>query len=95
MQRLPMPNQEYSSALLRVLVLDALAKDGEDYGFSLFRRFKLKSQSQIQPKPVTIYQVLSRLAEEGLAQARWEEGRNGRHRRPRRWAVRGRGRLRH
>ncbi len=65
--------------MLRVLLLGELAQ-GPGYGYGLARALEERSGGELEVQPESLYPVLHRLEQEGLASAGWEQGENGRPR---------------
>ena len=84
-----MGQNEYITGMLRVLILGELAQ-GPCYGYGLARALEQRSGGELEVKPESLYPVLHRLEQEGLASAGWEQGENGRPRKV--YAITERGR---
>jgi PadR family transcriptional regulator, regulatory protein PadR len=74
-----MGQNEYLPGMLRVLLLGELAQ-GPGYGYGLAHAIEGHSAGQLTVQPESLYPVLHRLEQDGLARADWEQGENGRPR---------------
>jgi PadR family transcriptional regulator, regulatory protein PadR len=74
-----MGQNEYLPGMLRVLLLGELAQR-PGYGYAIARAIELHSGGKLTVQPESLYPVLHRLEQEGLASASWEQGDNGRPR---------------
>ena len=70
-------SKKYSAGLLRVLLLSELSA-GENHGYALARRLRIRSGQELQVAAGNLYPVLYKMEADGLATSRWIEGGNGR-----------------
>jgi len=72
-------SKELTAASATVLVL-AILREGDSYGYSIIKKVKELSESEILWTEGMLYPVLHRLEEQGLIESYWQAAETGRNR---------------
>ncbi|MBZ4320104.1 PadR family transcriptional regulator [Streptomyces huiliensis] len=70
-----MPQAAWARAVLTLCLLGVLDAEGPSYGYALLGRLHAAGLDAV--KPATLYPALTRLAEEGAVDVRWQAGEQG------------------